>query len=269
MKRLTKPKPELQAALLSAPLRDENQLSLTIPVERTFMWTESTTAIQWLQTSDKLPEFVANQVAEFQELTTLDEYIFRTEIPAVAGRRGFSAHALSENHWLKSSLFFKTKGLFNCQWTFWKKWKGTSPYPTKFHQNSKNKKQRLLPEMSLTSHQLPSGRSIAWTRNFCASYMLRLLPKFACNRIKTGSITDPAELENAQQKLFSLVPDESFYLERKCLLKSSPISKTSKILKLAPSIGPIGLLRPKRRTQLPFFLHLEQNILCMLMLDMH
>ena len=52
MKPLTIPKLELQAALLSARLRDEIRLALTLPVERTFMWIDSTTVLQWLQTTD-------------------------------------------------------------------------------------------------------------------------------------------------------------------------------------------------------------------------
>ena len=80
--------------------------------------------------------------------------------------------------------------------------------------------------------------------------MLRLMPMFACNRTKTGSIIDPAELEVAQQKPFVLVQNESFSRERKSLLKSSLISKTSTILKLSPFIGPNGLLRAKGRTHL-------------------
>ena len=74
------------------------------------------------------------------------------------------------------------------------------------------------------------------------AYMLRSMPKFACNWTKAGTITDPAELEVAQPKLFLLVKDESLYLERRGLQKSSPISNTS-------FIWPNGLLCAKRRTR--------------------
>ena len=74
MKVLTIPKLELQAALLAARLKDEIQQALTVPVERTFMWTDSTTVLQWLHSIDKKPVFVANRVAEILELTTVDEW---------------------------------------------------------------------------------------------------------------------------------------------------------------------------------------------------
>ena len=48
MKTLTFPKLELQAALLSARLRNEVQRALTRQIEKTFMWTDSTTVVQWL-----------------------------------------------------------------------------------------------------------------------------------------------------------------------------------------------------------------------------
>ena len=75
--------------------------------------------------------------------------------------------------------------------------------------------------------------------------MLCLVLKIACNWTEAGSNIDPPELEGAQQKLFLLVQKESFSLERKSLLKSSPICKTSTILKLSPFIGPKGLLRER------------------------
>ena len=47
IKALTIPKLELQVALLSARLRNEVQRALTLQIEKTFMWTDSTTVLQW------------------------------------------------------------------------------------------------------------------------------------------------------------------------------------------------------------------------------
>ena len=97
---LTRPKLELQAAVLSARLRDEIRLALTIPAERVFMWTDTTTVPQWLQTTQKVPVFVANRVAGFLKLTTTDEwnYVRTSENPADAGTREFSANGLLGSH---------------------------------------------------------------------------------------------------------------------------------------------------------------------------
>ena len=40
----------------------------------------------------------------------------------------------------------------------------------------------------------------------------------------TAAITDPAELENAEQHLFYIVETESIPVEKSNLLKSSPLS---------------------------------------------
>ena len=99
MKALTIPKLELQAALLAARLKDEVQKALTLTVERTLMWTDSTTVLQWLHSIDKQPVFVANRVAEILELTTVDEWnhVPTIDNPADAGTCGLSGKALLES----------------------------------------------------------------------------------------------------------------------------------------------------------------------------
>ena len=62
-----------------------------------------------------------------------------------------------------------------------------------------------------------------------AAYGLRLLPKNSEYRTIAGAITDPAELENAEQRLFYLTQAESFQVEKSNLLKSTPLSKTSEL----------------------------------------
>ena len=57
------------------------------------------------------------------------------------------------------------------------------------------------------------------------AYILRISPKFASNRAKTGAITDPVEFERAEQKLFFVVQSESVSNETKTLLKICPLSK--------------------------------------------
>ena len=81
------------------------------------------------------------------------------------------------------------------------------------------------------------------------AYMLRLLPKNESKRTDNGFITDPAELDDARQRLFHLVQLESFDTEKKCLLKSSPFNKSSKIAEFSPFIAPNGLLRASGRTK--------------------
>ena len=68
-------------------------------------------------------------------------------------------------------------------------------------------------------------------------------------RLKTGLMTDPAELEVAEQKLLYLVQSESFPNEKRSLLKCVAISKPPAIKDFSPFIGPNGLLRAQGRTK--------------------
>ena len=110
MKTLTILKLELQAALLSARLRNDIQQALTLEIEKTSMWRDSTTVLQWLHSLEKQPVFVANRVADILELTTVDEwfYVQSADNPADAGTRSLSSTALLESCWLKGPSFLRT-----------------------------------------------------------------------------------------------------------------------------------------------------------------
>ena len=64
MKSLSTPKLELQAALLASRLRLEIKIKKEKKIERSYMWTDSTTVLQWLNSNSKLPVFVANRFSE-------------------------------------------------------------------------------------------------------------------------------------------------------------------------------------------------------------
>ena len=63
------------------------------------MWTVSTTVLQWLNSTSKLPVFVANRFSEFFESTTIDEWfhVSRGDNPADTDTRGITAEALKES----------------------------------------------------------------------------------------------------------------------------------------------------------------------------
>ena len=74
MKMLSIPKLELQAALLASRLKDnieDIEKALTLSISKVFMWTDSTTVLQWLNSTSKQPVFVANRVAEILESTSI------------------------------------------------------------------------------------------------------------------------------------------------------------------------------------------------------
>ena len=71
------------------------------------MLTESTNIVQWLNSTSKLPVFVANRVSETLESTTNDEWLHVSsgDNPADTGTRGVTAVALKESGWVKGPIF--------------------------------------------------------------------------------------------------------------------------------------------------------------------
>ena len=110
LKALTVRKLELQAALLAARLTDEVLRALSLTMNRTFMWSDSSTVPQWLTFLEKQPTFVANRVCEILELTTVDErhYVPTAHNSADARTRGMSAPALLNSCWLTGPNVLKT-----------------------------------------------------------------------------------------------------------------------------------------------------------------
>ena len=111
MKALTIPKLELQASLLASRLRKDIDKAPTLRINQTFMWTDSTTVLQWIHSVEKQPVFIANRVAEILDLTTSDEwnYVQSCDNPADAGTRGLPASALSDSPWLKGPAHLLTR----------------------------------------------------------------------------------------------------------------------------------------------------------------
>ena len=74
MKVMTIPKPEPQAALMATRLKQDICRVLTVHVNKVFMWTDSTTVLQWLNSTSKQQIFIANRVCEILEHTSVDEW---------------------------------------------------------------------------------------------------------------------------------------------------------------------------------------------------
>ena len=110
IKMLSIPKLELQAALLASRLKDDIEKALTLSISKVFMWTDSTTVLQWLNSTSKQPVFVANRVAEILESTSIDQwfYVLSGDNPADTGTRGITADSLKQSSWVNGPSFLKT-----------------------------------------------------------------------------------------------------------------------------------------------------------------
>ena len=111
MKVMTVPKLELQAALLAARLKPDICRALTVHISKFFMWTDSTTVFQWLNSTSKQPIIVANRVCEILEHTNVNKrnHIASSDNPADVGTRDMSAEVLRSSSWVRGSDFLRTK----------------------------------------------------------------------------------------------------------------------------------------------------------------
>ena len=216
---LTVPKLDLQTALLAARLCAEVHRALSLKIDRTFMWSDSSTVLQWLTSLEKQPTFVANRVCEILDSTTNDEwhYVPTVHNLADAGTRGMSATALLNSCWLSGPDFLKPSDF-------------PLKLPDDFHQKVQFNKRTNSTELIETGEYQcntysATATEIATTLEWkkyssyeellrIVAHMLRLLPKNESKRTDTEFITDPAEIDDAQQRLFQLVQLESFNTEK-------------------------------------------------------
>ena len=102
MKALSILKLELQAALLTTRLKCDILAALTVSIIHVYLWTDSTTFLQWLNSTEKSPVFVANRVGEIIESTTIVEWhhVLSGDNPADTGTRVISSEALKDSRWV-------------------------------------------------------------------------------------------------------------------------------------------------------------------------
>ena len=254
MKMLSIPKLELQAALLATRLKEKILKALTFKVSNVFMWTDSTTVLQWLNSCNKLPVFVGNRTGEILESTTIDQWnhVLSGDNPADTGTRGISSEALKDSSWVRGPSILRT-----CDWPF----KPNTDVIKKIQLKGPLCDIDTCLETASTfvvdasSEKAPSIRLFKSWDKFSSivkykrvlAFMLRVLPSHKHFRTKTLEITDPSQLDIAEQKLIYLAQSESFPAEVKIIQSDKLITKKSRIAKYSPFIGPAGILRSTGR----------------------
>ena len=250
MKTLTVPKLELQAALLAARLREETFKALTVPVQTTFMWTDSTTVLQCLNSLDKQPIFVANRVSAILEGTSVDQWhhVASHANPADAGTRGMSSEALQKSSWLHGPQFLRTSDFPFQPNTYVIKNIKLKSHSTEA--SSSEKTSTLITDVFKMDFSLPFRMFSSYPKLLrILAYCMRLLPRHLAYRSSGEEIVDPEELNDAERKLQLITQSESFPLERQQLAQEKQINKKSRIAVYSPFIGTGGLLRSTGRVK--------------------
>ena len=247
MKALSIPKLELQGALLPTRLKDDILTALTVCINYVYIWTDSTTDLQWLNSTEKLPAFVANRVGEILESTTIDErhHALSDNNPADTATRGISSEALKDSSWVIGPSILRTT-----DWPFIPdervinkiRLKGLSCYFDNCLETSSSFVTDVT-SIKHPEHGFNWERFISFTRyKRVVAFMLRMLPLHKHFRGKDLRITDPTELGFAESKLIHLVQMESFPVELKTLTAGKSIKNSSKMATYSPFIGPAGII---------------------------
>ena len=240
MKVMAVPKLELQAALLAARLKQDISRALTVHISKIFMWTDSTTVLQWLNSTSKQPIFVANRVCEILDHTSVDEWnhIASSDNPADAGTRGMSAEVSQSSSWVRGPDFLRTKefqfepstevvnniklGIVTKETD-----ETNTSLAASVTKPTKEPPPQLIPFDKYSSYQ---------TLLRISAYALRSLSSHECYRNADDSIIDRA-----------FVQGESFIAERKYLLENKPVKRSSRIAPFSPFIEPDRLIRSAGR----------------------
>ena len=213
------------------------------------MCTDSTTVLQWLNSTSKQPVFVANGVAEIPESTSIDQWfhVLSGDNPADTGTRGITAESLKQSSWLNSPTFLKTS-----DWPFNPKREVTEKVRLDGPVYDINEGLEVSLHFPCTA--VPTDFPFPWESSFfkikrLVAYMLRLSPKHRHFGSPDKSIIDPAELVIAEEKLLQLSQLESFPAESKQLAAGKYVITSSRISSYSPFNGPNGLIRSTGRIQ--------------------
>ncbi|KAI2646455.1 Polyprotein P3 [Labeo rohita] len=202
---------------------------LTIPINSTTLWSDSTTVLTWLTSSScRYKVFVGTRVAEIQEMTTsaVWRYVRSLDNPADDITRGKSLRDLSEeSRWSQGPTFLKLPP---------DSWPEQPPLP--FEEPSCELRQSSFSGLVTTTTPLVKLQHY----DTLAEYLN------ACGQELHGAAyTSSADLQrDIQQAVLRQAQAESFPDELRLLKSGKPVSSTSRLITLSPELDAVtGLIR--------------------------
>ena len=236
MRHMSIPRLELQAAVMAVRLKDQIVKEHETKVNSCTFWSDSTTVIQWINSSHRKQQvFVANRVAEILDTTDVSQWkhVSGVNNPADIGTRLISIEELRQSEWFTGPAWLQESK---------EKWPKEVPLVLASDDD-------VHPSVFVSEATEPEPE-VDWNRfsNFnrlvnSVAYVLRFI-----KRVRSTSILlSVEEREYAKRTIFKLVQQELFPNEFSALTKSQNISNSSKILQFTPFIDANGLIRAKGR----------------------
>ena len=172
-------------------------------------WTDSTTVLQWLKSTEKLPVFVANRVGEILESTTIDEWhhVLSGDNPADTGTRGISSEALKDSSWVIGPSILRTT-----DWPFIPDERVINKIrledPSCDVNNCLETSSSFVTDVTFIKHP---EHGFNWERfsyftryKRVVAFMLRMLPSHKHFRSEDLRVTDSTKLDIAESELIHL-----------------------------------------------------------------
>ena len=237
MRHLSKPRLELQAAVMAVRLKEQIVKEHEMKINSCSFWSDSTTVLQWIHSSHRKQQvFLANRVAEILDTTDVSQWKHVSGInnPADIGTRAINIEVLKRNEWLTGPAWLK---------------RPESEWPEQvnliFASDEEN-----IPSSVFMIQAEEKKAVIQWERfsNFNRLVNTVAYVQRALNKHKPATVVvSIEEREKAKATIFKLLQQEQFGEEMKSLKVEKEIPKGSKILQFSPFIDEEGLFRAKGR----------------------
>ncbi|XP_046567249.1 uncharacterized protein LOC124275671 [Haliotis rubra] len=233
-RQLTIPRLELCAALTGAQLADLLQCEIKLPIQATYLWSDSTTVLTWLQSeSCRYKVFVGARVAEIQNLTDTHcwRYVNTQQNPADDITRGLSVKDLvEESRWRNGPAFLRQSA---DEWP-------ESP-STGSDEPAELRKSAMLSTIVTQTPTLPDPTQYESWEVFISDVNEAL--DGAAPKEETKTLT-PEHVEQTENYLYCQVQQQCFSKDFDCLKSGKQLPHDSRLIQLDPEYDPeLDLIR--------------------------
>ncbi|XP_062713931.1 uncharacterized protein LOC134290753 [Aedes albopictus] len=245
IKLLSVPRLELQAAVIGTRLMKSVLSNHTVPVNRTVLWSDSSTVLNWLRSDPRnYKQFVAFRVTEILDETEISNWRkvpTRLNVADEATKWGHGPCFDEHSRWFKGPEFLYKP---ECDWP------ADAIEPTTTEELRAVHVLQQIPALPVIEFE----RFSKWERLIrTVAFVLRFGDK-QMYRDKSGPLSSE-ELKRAETVIFRLIQGTEYLEELNILRKNDAaqpeqhkqVQKSSRIFKLSPFLDPTGVIRMRSR----------------------